>query len=78
MTNVKEVRQQGMVSAIELKGYDASERIGLRIYEYALSRGILLRPLGHIIYFMPPYIITYKEIDEMMEVAYEGIKKLEE
>jgi len=27
---------------------------------------------------MPPYIITYKEIDEMMEVAYEGIKKLEE
>ena len=78
LTNVKEVRQQGMVSAIELKGYDASERIGLRIYEYALSRGILLRPLGHIIYFMPPYIITYKEIDEMMEVAYEGIKKLEE
>ena len=77
LSNVKEVRQQGMVSAVELKGYDVSERIGLRIYEYALSKGVLLRPLGHVIYFMPPYIITYEEIDKMIEVAYEGIKKLE-
>ena len=59
LPNVKEIRQQGMVTAIELKGYDVKERIGLRIYEYALSRGVLLRPLGHVIYFMPPYIITY-------------------
>ena len=74
--NVKEVRQQGMVTAIELQGYDAKERIGLRIYKYALSRGVLLRPLGHIIYFMPPYIITYEEIDKMISVAYEGIEGL--
>jgi len=76
LPNVKEVRQQGMVTAIELKGYDVKERIGLRIYEYALSRGILLRPLGHVIYFMPPYIITYEEIDKMIKVAYEGIREL--
>jgi adenosylmethionine-8-amino-7-oxononanoate aminotransferase len=78
LTNVKEIRQQGMVLAIELKGYDASKRVGLKIYEYALGRGVLLRPLGHIIYFMPPYIITYKEIDKMVEVAYDGIRRLEE
>jgi len=77
LSNVKEIRQQGMVSAVELKGYDPQERIGLRIYEYALSQGVLLRPLGHVIYFMPPYTITYEEIDKMLEVAYEGIKKLE-
>ena len=77
LSNVKEIRQQGMVTAIELKGYDASERIGLRIYEYALSKGVLLRPLGHVIYFMPPYTITYEEIDKMIEVAYDGIHKLE-
>ena len=76
LPNVKEIRQQGMVTAIELKGYDVKERIGLRIYEYALSRGVLLRPLGHVIYFMPPYTITYDEIDKMIEVAYEGIQKL--
>ncbi len=76
LSNVKEIRQQGMVTAIELKGYDTTERIGLKIYEYALTQGVLLRPLGHVIYFMPPYVISYEEIDKMIEVAYEGVKKV--
>jgi len=76
LKNVKSIRQQGMVTAIELVGYEAEQRIGLKIYEYALTQGVLLRPLGHIIYFMPPYIITYEEIDKMIDVAYEGIKKV--
>ncbi len=76
LSNVKEVRQQGMVTAIELQGYESKERIGLRLYEYALSEGVLLRPLGHIIYFMPPYTIEKKEIDKMIQVAYEGIQQL--
>jgi adenosylmethionine-8-amino-7-oxononanoate aminotransferase len=76
LKNVKEIRQQGMVTAIELKGYQASERVGLKVYEYALDQGVLLRPLGHVIYFMPPYIISYEEIDKMIEVAFEGIKKV--
>ena len=65
-----------MVAAVELKGYRTEERIGLRIYEYALTQGVLLRPLGNVIYFMPPYIISFEEIDKMMKVAYEGIEKL--
>jgi len=73
LANVKEIRQQGMIAAVELKGYEPRERIGLRIYEYALSQGVLLRPLGHVIYFMPPYTITYEEIDKMMDTAYEAI-----
>jgi len=76
LDNVKSIRQQGMVTAIELEGYDVKERVGLKIYEYALTQGVLLRPLGHIIYFMPPYVISYAEIDKMIEVAYEGIKKV--
>jgi adenosylmethionine-8-amino-7-oxononanoate aminotransferase len=76
LKNIEEIRQQGMVTAISLKGYDAKERIGLEIYEYALTQGVLLRPLGHVIYFMPPYIISYEEIDKMIEVAYEGIKRV--
>ena len=76
LPNVKEIRQQGMVAAVELQGYETSERIGLKVYEYALSQGVLLRPLGPVIYFMPPYIITYAEIDKMIEVAYEGIKSV--
>lgn len=76
LSNVKEIRQQGMVTAIELEGYQATERIGLKVYEYALTQGVLLRPLGHVIYFMPPYVITYEEIDKMINVAYEGVKRI--
>ena len=76
LKNVKSIRQQGMVTAIELEGYTAEERIGLKIYEYALTQGVLLRPLGHIIYFMPPYIINDEEIDKMIKVAYEGIQSV--
>ena len=76
LKNVAEIRQQGMVTAISLKGYDAKERTGLKIYEYALSHGVLLRPLGDVIYFMPPYVIDYKEIDKMIDVAFEGVKSV--
>ena len=76
LENVKEVRQQGMVAAVELTGYEAHERIGLQVYRYGLAHGVLLRPLGNVIYFMPPYVITYEQIDTMMDVAYEGIARL--
>jgi adenosylmethionine-8-amino-7-oxononanoate aminotransferase len=74
LENVKEVRQTGMIAAVELKGYSPEERIGLKIYEYGLKQGVLLRPLGHIIYFMPPYIINEEEMELMFETAYSAIK----
>ncbi|HEO98334.1 MAG: adenosylmethionine--8-amino-7-oxononanoate transaminase [Campylobacterales bacterium] len=73
LSNVKEVRQQGMITAIELQGYSSEERVGISVYRYALSQGVLLRPLGHVVYFMPPYTITYEEIDKMVDVAWKGI-----
>ena len=76
LKNVASVRQTGMVCAVELKGYTSEQRIGLKVYQYGLDNGVLLRPLGHIVYFMPPYVITFKEIDKMMDTAYEAIKLL--
>ena len=76
LKNVKSVRQCGMVAAVELDGYDASERIGLKVYQYGLDHGVLLRPLGNIVYFMPPYIITHEEIDIMMDTAYDAISQI--
>jgi len=76
LPNVQEIRQTGMVAVVELKGYQPEERIGLKVYQYGLDHGVLLRPLGHIVYFMPPYIITKEEIDKMMDVAYEAIQRL--
>jgi adenosylmethionine-8-amino-7-oxononanoate aminotransferase len=78
--NVADVRQSGMIAAIELvqdrrlrTPYPASERRGLRVYRHGLERGALLRPLGNVVYFMPPYCITPGEIDFMVEAATEGI-----
>ena len=76
LENVKEVRQQGMVAAVELKGYEPQERIGLQVYRYGLEHGVLLRPLGNVIYFMPPYIITERQIDRMIDTAYDAIVSL--
>jgi len=76
LENVKEVRQTGMIAAIELQGYEASERIGLKVYQHALKNGVLLRPLGHIVYFMPPYVITEDEIDTITDTAFEALYSL--
>ncbi|MBL0687791.1 MAG: adenosylmethionine--8-amino-7-oxononanoate transaminase [Sulfurospirillum sp.] len=77
LKNVENTRELGMVSAIDIKGYKPEERVGLKVFDYALKYGVFLRPLGNVVYFMPPYIITYKEIDKMMDVAYEAIKSLQ-
>ncbi len=76
LSNVKEVRQTGMIAAVELKGYKSEERIGLEVYKYGLKNGVLLRPLAHIVYFMPPFIITKDEIKTMINIAYEAIGNL--
>lgn len=79
--NVGEVRQTGMIVAIELVRdkaarlpYPWQQRRGLGVYRHALQRGVLLRPLGNVIYFMPPYVISEQEIELMAEVAWEGIR----
>ncbi|MEO1923699.1 MAG: adenosylmethionine--8-amino-7-oxononanoate transaminase [Nautiliaceae bacterium] len=77
LPNVKNIRQTGMITAIEMIDYPWRERRGLKVYEYGLKNGVLLRPLGNVIYFMPPYIINYDEIDKMIQVAFEGIIKAE-
>ena len=51
------------------------ERRGLAVYRHALERGALLRPLGDVIYFMPPYVIAPEEIDFLAKVAREGIDR---
>jgi len=78
LPNVKEIRQCGMISAVEMIDYPWEERKGLKVYEYGLENGVLLRPLGNVIYFMPPFVINYEEIDKMVDVAYTGIKRLNE
>ncbi len=77
---VAEVRQTGMILAIEIvknrktgERFDWRERRGLKAYEYALSQGALLRPIGNVIYLMPPYVIEPEQIDWLAGIAQRAV-----
>jgi len=79
--HIAEVRQHGMILAMEMIQDKANrtpfpwqQRRGLGVYQYALEQGVLLRPLGNVIYFMPPYVITDEQIQHLADVAWQGIE----
>lgn len=76
-----EFRRTGMIGALELvrdkekkDPFPVQQRIGYSIYREGLKRGVFLRPLGNVIYFFPPLIISVEEIATMMETAYDCVK----
>ncbi len=81
--NVGEIRSIGLINAIELvedreskKGFDSSLRMGYRIYRNALTKGLLLRPLGNVLYFNPPLIINESEIDAAVERCAAAVREI--
>jgi adenosylmethionine---8-amino-7-oxononanoate aminotransferase len=75
---VGDVRTIGGVLAIDIisenNGYLAN--IGQKLLQEFLSRNILLRPLGNVLYFMPPYVITEQEIDWVLGEICDVLLKL--
>ncbi len=76
LPHVAQVRQQGLILAFELapdgdrcQVYPWQERRGLRAYQYALTQGELLRPLGNVLYWLPPYVIQEDEIALLAQVT---------
>lgn len=74
--NVGEIRSLGLINAIELvkdkhtkQGYDSKLRVGYQIYRKALEGGLILRPLGNVLYFNPPLIITPEQCDKAVKIC---------
>ena len=74
--HVAEVRQTGMILAIEMvqdrksrAAFPANERRGLRAYQHAITNGVVLRPLGDILYWMPPYCIDDEALEHLSSVT---------
>jgi adenosylmethionine-8-amino-7-oxononanoate aminotransferase len=68
-------RTLGVILAIEVKtSADTSyfNEVRNSLYDFFMSRNILLRPLGNIVYILPPYIITNEELD----IIYEAVMEL--
>jgi len=83
LKNVGEVRSIGLINAIELvkdkktkEPLDSSLRTGYQIYKKALKKGVILRPLGDVIYFNPPLIIEQEDMKLVTDVALECTKEI--
>ena len=73
---VGDTRQIGSIGALELRTDDAGYLSSLRpkLYNFFLERGVLLRPLGNVVYVLPPYVIAPEELHHVYDVIFEAIR----
>jgi adenosylmethionine-8-amino-7-oxononanoate aminotransferase len=81
---VGDVRAIGGIAALELVTDKAArsaggylDSIGPLLTESFVKRGLLLRPLGNILYFMPPYVVTDREVDWALDQVTEVLRELQ-
>ena len=76
---IKNIRCQGFVIAAELtdkqgREFDSSKRIGFKIYKECMKKGLLMRPLGNTIYFLPPLNTPETVLRRASAIAVESIR----
>jgi adenosylmethionine-8-amino-7-oxononanoate aminotransferase len=68
--HVRDPRVIGTVGAFDLDVGDGYlSPVGRRLAEFAAGQGVLLRPLGNVVYLMPPYCVTPDEVDGVWQVV---------
>ena len=79
--NVGDVRQEGLILAVELvedfesrKRFSTEKRLGNSICEKARDYGLLTRPVGDVLLLMPPYCTTYEQLHQMVEALQKAIE----
>jgi adenosylmethionine-8-amino-7-oxononanoate aminotransferase len=73
---VKTVRCIGTILALEIvadEGYFSS--IKIELYNFFISKGIILRPLGNVLYVLPPYCISARELNTVYDAISEYLSK---
>ena len=85
LKHVGDIRHIGMIGAVELvkdkltkEPYPFEQRIGHQVFKKAMELGAILRPIGNVIYFMPPLIINEIELEKLLKIAYDSIKSVTE
>jgi adenosylmethionine-8-amino-7-oxononanoate aminotransferase len=75
---VADVRMIGTVMALELRADDPGYFSELRpaLYDFYLSKGVLLRPLGNVVYILPPYVITAEQLHYVYDVMAESLDRV--
>jgi len=76
---VGDVRSIGSVGVVELRAEDADYLSALKpkLYEFFLDAGVLLRPLGNILYVLPPYVISSDDLHFIYDRITEALASVE-
>ncbi len=85
LSHVGEIRSAGLINAVELvkdkktgEPFPKELRLGREIYKKALEKGVMLKPLGDVIYFNPPLVIGYGDMEFAAGVCAECVKEITE
>jgi len=81
--NIGDIRSAGLINAFEIvedkagkKSFDAKKRTGYRIYKEALKHGLLLRPIGDVMYFNPPLTIKKSEMESVVKICKKAVNNI--
>jgi adenosylmethionine-8-amino-7-oxononanoate aminotransferase len=72
-------RVLGVIFALEIKTEDAESYYGSlrnKLYDFFIENGIILRPVGNIIYILPPYIISSSQLEKIYKTVEESLEKI--
>lgn len=85
LNHVGDVRQRGLMVGIELvkdretkEPYPYEEGIGMRVCRKARDLGLITRPLGDVITFLPPLAATGEDLSAMLDILYAAIREVTE
>ncbi|GAB6138686.1 adenosylmethionine--8-amino-7-oxononanoate transaminase [Halanaerobaculum tunisiense] len=83
LEHVGDIRQQGLMVGIELvenketkEPYPWQEKIGVQVCMKAREKGMIIRPLGNVVVFMPPLCSTREQLVDMLDIIYECIEEV--
>ncbi|HEY4618342.1 MAG TPA: adenosylmethionine--8-amino-7-oxononanoate transaminase [Flavobacterium sp.] len=76
-SKVKTTRVLGVIFALEIKTEDDFSYYGTlrnKLYDFFIENGVILRPVGNIIYILPPYIISDNQLQRIYQVVEEALE----
>lgn len=74
---VKTTRVLGVIFALEIKTDSSASYYGTlrnKLYDFFIENGVILRPVGNIVYILPPYIITAEQLEKVYQVVEKALE----
>ncbi len=75
---VGDARAIGTMAAIELRADDAGyfSKLKPQLYKFYVEKGVLLRPLGNVVYILPPYVLSPADLNFIHDVIAESLDRV--